>query len=754
MSSMFYNCSGLTDLDVSSLDTSKVTDMSYMFYECRGLTGLDLSNFDTSNVTNMAGMFSVCSGLTGLDVSSLDTSKVTDMAGMFSVCSGLTGLDVSSLDTSKVTDMGGMFSGCSGLTYLDLSNFDTSNVTDMGRMFSGCSSLTGLDLSNFDTSKVTDMAEMFYECSSLTYLDLSNFDTSNVTDMSSMFYNCSGLTDLDVSSLDTSKVTDMAWIFRGCYALTDLDLSAFDLSSLDINHFPIQLPDNFYCLFIMRDFGFDVPEYYEALETLKTPKVNPFNRLVLPREMYDELGNAYRYLPVLSDSIQLASSKELAEERRVPASGIKLDRTEAVIKREESIKLTASVLPDTATYKVVNWESSDETIAVVSQDGLVTALKEGEADITATTVIGEHSAGCHVTVAAQGITGVRLNRSSLTLKRGDVSTLTAAVEPSYAENKSVIWSSSDESVASVDENGTITALKIGKTNITATTAEGGLTATCRLTVKAPAVSGIVIDMKKTTVKEGGTLRLTATVEPEDAANQTIYWSSNNKSVATVDKTGLVTAVKEGSAIIMATSAEGNFTASCTIIVQKNKEFIDVADPSEWYYESVYWAVRNGVTSGMGEGTFRPTAQLSRAQTVAFLYNLAGKPDVSGLDVKDFSDVPQNAWYSKAVRWAVANKITSGYGTGTFRPDATCTRAMIVTFLANYAKAFEFYKEPSASSNFKDVASDDWYKKSVDWAVENGITSGYGQGTFQPNKICTRAMMVVFLKKTDALSKAA
>jgi hypothetical protein len=80
--------------------------------------------------------------------------------------------------------------------------------------------------------------------------------------------------------------------------------------------------------------------------------------------------------------------------------------------------------------------------------------------------------------------------------------------------------------------------------------------------------------------------------------------------------------------------------------------------------------------------------------------------------------------------------------------------MIVTFLANYAKAFEFYKEPSASSNFKDVASDDWYKKSVDWAVENGITSGYGQGTFQPNKICTRAMMVVFLKKTDALSKAA
>jgi surface protein len=183
-----------------------------------------------------------------------------------------------------------------------------------------------------------------------------------------------------------------------------------------------------------------------------------------------------------------------------------------------------------------------------------------------------------------------------------------------------------------------------------------------------------------------------------------------------------------------------------------KSFKDVADPSAWYFDSVYWAVENGVTSGMGEGTFQPMAKLSRAQAVTFLYNLAGRPDVSGLEAKEFTDVSNTAWYYNAVKWAVANKITSGYGTGTFQPNATCNRAMIVTFLANYAKAAGTYKEPTTSASFKDVKAKDWFKKSVDWAVENGITSGYGQGTFSPNVTCNRAMMVTFLKKVAELPK--
>ena len=190
---MFYRGYGeqkiknILDLDLSSFDTSKVTDMSYMFYGMSNLTSLNLSNFDTSNVTKMYAMFSNMSNLTTLDLSNFNTSNITNTYKMFSGMSNLTTLNLSSFNTSQVTYMSSMFWGTSNLTTLDLSNFDTSKVTDMQYMFAGMSSLTALNLSNFDTSNVTKMYYMFSDMSSLTMLDLSNFDTSKVTDMSSMF---------------------------------------------------------------------------------------------------------------------------------------------------------------------------------------------------------------------------------------------------------------------------------------------------------------------------------------------------------------------------------------------------------------------------------------------------------------------------------------------------------------------------------------------------------------------------------------
>ena len=184
--------------------------------------------------------------------------------------------------------------------------------------------------------------------------------------------------------------------------------------------------------------------------------------------------------------------------------------------------------------------------------------------------------------------------------------------------------------------------------------------------------------------------------------------------------------------------------------KKAFEFRDVRNMSLWYYDAVYWAYENDITSGMGEGTFQPMADLTRAQAVTFLYKMAGEPNVDGYPDPGFKDVKKSDWFYNAVKWAVAKKITSGYGQGTFSPNAKCTRAMIVTFLSNYAQAAGIYEEPTKSSGFKDVSSNAWYKKAVDWAVENGITSGYGAGTFRPDVICNRAMMVTFLMKVDAL----
>ena len=232
MSFMFYNCSGLTSLDVSNFNTAKVTNISNMFQDCRGLTSLDVSNFDTSNVTIMMQMFSGCSGLTSLDVTHFNTANVAGMGSMFYGCSGLTSLNLSNFNTASVTNMGYMFYGCTRLTSLNLSNFNTASVTNMGFMFQDCRGLTSLDVSNFNTAKVNNMSYMFYGCSGLTSLDVSNFNTANVTDMGYMFSRCSSLTSLDVSKFNTAKVTDMSYMFNYCWRLTSLNLSNFNTANV------------------------------------------------------------------------------------------------------------------------------------------------------------------------------------------------------------------------------------------------------------------------------------------------------------------------------------------------------------------------------------------------------------------------------------------------------------------------------------------------------------------------------------------
>ena len=244
MTYMFYNSKSLTNIDVSGFNTSKVVNMGYMFNGCSNLKSIDVSNFNTNKVTDMAGMFEKCSLLTYLDLSSFDTSNVTKMGmdsgisgGMFSGCSNLKKINLSSFNTSKVTIMGNMFGNCSSLENLDLSSFDTSNVKQMGYMFTGCTSLTNLDVSNFNTSNVINMVGMFRSCDSLKSLDLSNFDTSNVTRMDSMFLYDGSLTNIDLSNFNTSKVTNMGDMFEGCGQLTELDLSSFDTSNVKIMYY-------------------------------------------------------------------------------------------------------------------------------------------------------------------------------------------------------------------------------------------------------------------------------------------------------------------------------------------------------------------------------------------------------------------------------------------------------------------------------------------------------------------------------------
>ena len=197
----FYRCHRLTSITgISNLKTDNTINMGSMFFDCTNLTNLDVSGFKTDNVTDMGSMFMGCSGLTNLDLSNFNTENVTTMGSMFGSCSSLTNLDVSGFNTSKVEHMSNLFYMCSNLTSLNLSGFNTQNVKDMGNMFVGCSSLTNLDLSNFNTENVTTMINMFLWCPNLVNLNISNFHTENVTEMGGMFEECSSLASIQAGS--------------------------------------------------------------------------------------------------------------------------------------------------------------------------------------------------------------------------------------------------------------------------------------------------------------------------------------------------------------------------------------------------------------------------------------------------------------------------------------------------------------------------------------------------------------------------
>lgn len=256
ISGMFYGWQPLSEVILPEDFCKNKTDLSYLFggtgnltyaYEsCNGITSLNTTGWDTSKVTNMAGMFTGCAYLTSIDVSGFDTSNVTDMHNMFGSDSNylseplinmsFTNINVSNLNVSNVTNMGHMFCGCSKLTNIDVSGFDTSKVTNMRSMFGGCKNLTTLDVSNWNVSNVTNMIGLFKQCDNLTTLDVSNWNVSNVITMGKMFYFCWKVTKLDVSKWDVSNVTDMNNLFVGCDSLTTLDLSNWDVSKVTLSY--------------------------------------------------------------------------------------------------------------------------------------------------------------------------------------------------------------------------------------------------------------------------------------------------------------------------------------------------------------------------------------------------------------------------------------------------------------------------------------------------------------------------------------
>ena len=169
---------------------------------------------------------------------------------------------------------------------------------------------------------------------------------------------------------------------------------------------------------------------------------------------------------------------------------------------------------------------------------------------------------------------------------------------------------------------------------------------------------------------------------------------------------------------------------------KTASFRDVPVDA-YYYDAVKWAAEKGITTGQADGLFGSDRSCTRAQIITFLWRAAGSPVVNY--AMEMGDVSADAYYAEAVRWALSRDITSGTGGGAFSPDDACTRAQAVTLLARALSA-----KAGSAANFTDVPADAYYARAVSWAVENGITTGVGGGRFDPNATCTRAQIATFL----------
>ena len=230
----------------------------------------------------------------------------------------------------------------------------------------------------------------------------------------------------------------------------------------------------------------------------------------------------------------------------------------------DTVQLITVITPWIATNKEVTWKSSDDTIATVSSNGLVTGKKAGTATITATSKDRNISDPCTIVVKNIPVTGISVTPDSASITMGDSVNLSAQISPSNATIKTHKWSSDNESVATVDSNGVVTSHSVGTAVITATADDNNITATSTITVDPVGITGITVTPSNTSMYVGTSKNIIAKVLPNDA-DQTVTWGSSDEGIATVDSNGRVTAHAVGSVMIIATTSNG-MSDHCTIQV--------------------------------------------------------------------------------------------------------------------------------------------------------------------------------------------
>lgn len=388
------------------------------------------------------------------------------------------------------------------------------------------------------------------------------------------FLNCTELTVLSLPSSITSISEVLVSSYFNCYA------GAFDYCNIQSfsagNAYTLQMFDQTYAansngrtknklkkLVLSNDFEDIIYvnyTQYNKLETLKslTSAVPNFsdgthftNDQYLNMEVLvpEDAFTTYQSAEIWKDFWELKAMKSVRT--------LTLNETSLSLEPKQKIQLSVTVSPEDAYDSSVSWSSSDPSVATVTEDGLVTAISKGDAQIIVSANDGSAiQAECPVHVDLL-VKDIKISETEIGLEPGNTKQLTVTISPKDAFVQDVVWSCDDDNIATVDNQGNVTAHNVGVTNISATTTDGSnLSTTCKVTV-AELVKSITVIPSDITIKEGETSQLSATVAPENATYKEVIWISENSDVASVDMSGKVTAVSSGTTFIKATASDGS-----------------------------------------------------------------------------------------------------------------------------------------------------------------------------------------------------
>lgn len=263
----------------------------------------------------------------------------------------------------------------------------------------------------------------------------------------------------------------------------------------------------------------------------------------------------------------------------VNAAGIKLSKNELTLDIDNSATLTYTISPENTTYKDVVWTVSAPNI-ISNDKGKITAVGAGEVDVTVTIKNTTIKDVCKVKVNPKSLEKIQFEVTEKNLSKGDIYTIKPIFTPQNATNKKLDWSSSNANIATVDQNGDVTAISLGECIIKAISDDGGFEATCKIIIAPVAVQGIEFASNEYILEIGTTQAITANIKPENAENKNIKWQSGNPAIASVDNNGNVSAKTIGETTITAESEDGGYKAQCKIVVADIDNFIELSFQSQ------------------------------------------------------------------------------------------------------------------------------------------------------------------------------